>query len=316
MKDKFKRVIKKLVKKLPYFKNTNTSQTVPPGHFYSPVPSLEEIKLKEKELFENIPRNIPGIDLNDEHQLKLLQEFKLYYDEQPFPTQKTEGFRYFFECGYLYPYSDALSLYCMMRHYRPKRIIEVGGSGYSSCLILDINERFFNNTLSCICIEPRPYNILSLIKENEEEQFQLIQQPVQDMDLAIFQKLSHNDILFIDSTHVSKINSDVNYLIFQVLPSLASGVLIHFHDIFYPFEYPKEVVYRAIESNVSWNEIYMLRAFLEYNHQFKIEFFNHYLQLFYPDLFLSEMPLFMKTIPFEDLKVKMWTGGSIWLRKL
>lgn len=314
MKNQIKNLIINIYKKIPYLQFIYTKLNnleVPPGHFYSPIPDLQEIKLKEKKIFEIQSQEIPGIDLNEEHQLQLFQKFIKYYNEQPFTSQKTNGLRFYFE-NLLYPYSDAIFLYCMLRHYQPQKIIEVGGSGYSSCLILDTNERFLNNQLFCTCIEPYPNNILSLLNLDEEEKFELIQQPVQNIDLKIFQQLSDNDILFIDSTHVAKINSDVNYLFFEVLPSLKSGVLIHFHDVFYPLEYPKEWVY----GGRSWNEIYMLRSFLQYNDTFKIEFFNSFLQHFYPDMFSTEMPLCLQGIEYNWNGINIWKGGSIWLRKL
>jgi predicted O-methyltransferase YrrM len=314
MKNELKKIIRKSVKKIPYFQSIYTKLNgleAPPGHFYSPLPDLEAVKLKEKEIFENKPRELPGIDLNEEYQLQLFREFVKYYNEQPFTNKKNKELRFYFE-NLLYPYSDAIFLYCMMRHSQPKTIIEVGGSGYSSCLILDTNERFLDHQLSCICIEPYPNHIFALLKEDEEENFQLIQKPVQEVDLGIFQQLSHNDILFIDSTHVAKIDSDVNHLLFHVLPSLKKGVLIHFHDIFYPFEYPKEWVYNGR----AWNEAYMLRNFLQYNNKFKIEFFNTFLQHFHQNLFAAEMPLCLKGVEYDWNGINIWTGGSIWLRKL
>src|SRR5262245_27886173 len=105
MKAEFKKVIKKFLKKMPYFQSLYAqldALEVPPGHFYSPIPSLEEIKLKEKYIFGNIRRDIPGIDLNEEHQLKLFRDFKRYYDDQPFSSYKSDGLRYYFN-NYLYP---------------------------------------------------------------------------------------------------------------------------------------------------------------------------------------------------------------------
>ena len=107
-------------------------------------------------------------------------------------------------------------------------------------------------------------------------------------------------ILFIDSTHVSKIGSDVNSLLFDILPKLNRGVYVHFHDVFYPFEYPQEWVYQGL----AWNEAYILRAFLQHNDAFKIVFFNTYLELFYREKFENSMPLCLKN-----------PGGSIWLTK-
>lgn len=272
---------------------------VPSGHFYSPIPSIEEIKLKEDEIYKNIPGEIPGIDLNVEKQIELLNKFKEYYIELPFEPYKKGKLRYFFE-NPNYSYSDAIFLHCMVRYLKPKKIIEVG-SGYSSCVVLDTNELFFENKISCTFIEPYPQLLLSLIREGDKENINLIQRNLQDVDINLFSELSAGDILFIDSTHVSKINSDVNYIFFKVLPHINSGVYIHFHDIFYPFEYPKEWIYEGR----AWNEVYLLRAFLQYNKEFKIQFYNTFLEHFYKDKFVSEMPLCMKN-----------TGGSIWIKKI
>ena len=118
------------------------------------------------------------------------------------------------------------------------------------------------------------------------------------MDLSVFDALSANDILFVDSTHVSKTGSDVNHLFFEILPRLASGVLVHLHDIFFPFEYPQDWVL----GGRSWNEIYMLRAFLQYNNAFRIVFMNTFLEHFHESRFADRMPLCLKN-----------RGGSIWL---
>jgi len=244
---------------------------VPPGHFYSPIPCIDEIKAKKKEIFDTILKDIQGIDLNDHGQIILFNEFRKYYKELPFEAHKKENLRYFFE-NPSYSYSDAIILYCMIRHVRPKRIIEVG-SGYSSCVILDTNEIFFHNSISCTFIDPYPKLLQSLIKDSDRDTIEIVPKKLQDIPLGRFSDLSAGDILFIDSTHVSKIDSDVNYVFFKILPNVDSGVYIHFHDIFYPFEYPKEWIYKG----AAWNEAYLLRAFLQYNAAFKIQFFNTYL---------------------------------------
>lgn len=272
-------------------------QESPPGHFYSPIPSLKRIREEESKIFK-IPRSIPGVDLNEAKQLRLLEEFKAYYREIPFKQQKQEGLRYYFENPY-YSYSDAIFLYSMIRHAKPERIIEVG-SGYSSCVILDTNEMYFRNEIKCTFIEPFPDRLLSLIKQSDMKAIELITKDIQGVPASMFQSLSENDILLVDSTHITKANSDVNSIFFDILPILNKGVYIHFHDIFYPFEYPKT----WILGGRSWNESYLLRAFLQYNQSFKIVFFNTYLQHFFRDTFEEEYPLCMKN-----------TGGSIWLKK-
>lgn len=187
----------------------------------------------------------------------------------------------------------------MMRECAPQRIIEVG-SGYSSCLALDTSERHFGNRIAFTFIEPYPELLYRLIRDDDRSGIQVMPTKLQDVDPALFKTLQANDILFIDSTHVSKVDSDVNYIFSIVLPDLAPGVYIHFHDVFYPFEYPKA----WLLENRAWNEVYMLRTFLQYNDTFEIVAFNSYLASRHPSLLEAHLPLCMKN-----------TGGSIWLRK-
>lgn len=270
---------------------------VPPGHFYSPIPSLDEVRERAEKIFR-IPKSLPGIDLNEEEQWKFFAAIQKYYKEMPFKSHKSENLRYFFEND-SYSYSDAICLYSMIRQARPKRVIEVG-SGYSSCVTLDTNELFFDQAISCLFIEPYPALLLSLLKDGDRERIEVLPAKLQEVELQRFLSLEENDILFIDSTHVSKVNSDVNYIFFEILPALKSGVYIHFHDVFYPFEYPRP----WIEEGRAWNEDYILRAFLQYNDAFRIVFFNTFLEHFYKEEFAQKAPLCLKN-----------PGGSIWLRK-
>ena len=120
------------------------------------------------------------------------------------------------------------------------------------------------------------------------------------MPISTFSKLKENDILFIDSSHVLKTGSDVHYELFSILPSLNKGVLIHFHDIHYPFEYPRQSLFG---NNTSWNEIYALRAFLSYNSAFEVVFWNGLFTHRQRELVHETNPLFLKN-----------PGCSIWLR--
>ncbi len=271
---------------------------MPPGHFYSPIPDIADIKAREAEIFENIPRQLPGIDHREAEQLSLFKQFAAYFQEADFPAHKEARCRYYHQNQW-YPYGDAMWLHCMIRHRRPKRIIEVG-SGFSSCVILDANERFFNNSIACTFIEPNPSRLLEVVHPEDRAQMDLIQKPLQSVPTACFEQLQKDDILFIDSTHVSKIGSDVNYLFFDVLPSLGSGVAVHIHDVWYPFEYPKPWV---LEGR-AWNEAYLLRAFLQYNSAFRILFFPSLLYQFHADLIRQEAPLAASH------------GGSIWIEKI
>lgn len=271
-----------------------------PGHFYSPYPNINEVMAYRDNLFDPSIEEIAGIDLNTDTQLYLLENFKKYSTACPFATEKINGIRYYFNNN-AYAYSDAFFYYCMLRHHSPERVIEVG-TGMSSCLLMDTNELFFDGYIDYKFIDPYPNRFYSLTGESKESLGNsVIHEKIQNVELEFFRSLNENDILFIDSTHVSKIGSDVNYICFEILPVLKEGVIIHFHDIFYPFQYPEE----WIRSHIAWNELYLLRAFLEYNEKFRIIFWNHYLTMRYPNDIYNTFPNYEKN-----------TGGSIWLKKL
>ncbi len=288
-----------------FFENPNANTEIfrkhPPGHFYTPIPSLEEIKSREEQIFGTPPRQIPGIDLNEEGQLQLLDEFKRFYKEQPFSPTKTGKLRYYFENGN-YGYTDGIFLHCMIRYLRPKRIVEVG-CGSSSCNMLDTNALFFDHSIDLTFIDPNPEWLYANmnIKSTDYTNIRVIPKQVQVLALDLFSVLDENDILFIDSSHVSKIGSDVNYIVFEILPCLKKGVYVHFHDIRYPFEYPKEWIYNGH----AWNEAYLVRAFLQFNKNFEIAFFNGYLRYFFENVFREYMPLCLKH-----------PGGSLWIKKI
>jgi hypothetical protein len=269
---------------------------VPPGHFYSPLLSLQD--RGDYRNTNPVPRSYPGIDLNHAGQVALLNQFKGYYQEQPFKPHKQDGLRYYFDND-AYSYADALCLYCMIRHVRPGRIIEIG-SGFSSCVTLDTNERFFDQRIACTFIEPNPGILHSLLKPEERQSIEILAQPLQSVDRTCFQQLRAGDILFIDSTHVYKPGSDVELIFSRILPSLPSGVYVHFHDMFYPFEYPQH----WIAEGRAWNELYLVAAFLQFSAAFRIELWNHYLWHTHRDFLKAEMPLFLQN-----------PGGSLWLRR-
>lgn len=270
----------------------------PPGHFYSPYAALDDIRKNEQAIFHSRPSSLPGLDLRAEEQLSLLERLARFYPQMAFKAQKTADLRYYYENS-AYSYSDAIIFHCMMRHLKPRRIIEVG-SGFSSCMTLDTNELFFGNTIDCTFIEPYPALLTTLIKPEDQDRVNIVPSRLQDVELSRFEALEANDILFIDSTHVAKVHSDVNILFFEILPRLTPGVYIHIHDVFYPFEYPSQWIYEGR----AWNEAYMLRAFLEFNDAFRIILMNTYLQHFNRSFFEHHMPLCLKD-----------PGGSIWLQR-
>ena len=270
----------------------------PAGHFYSPIADLEDIRRRESTLYPAPRRDVPGVTLDLGRQLEVLRELGRYYDEMPFPEQKQEGLRYFFD-NPNFRHGEAIVLYGMIRWLRPRRIVEIG-SGFSSSVMLDTNQRFFDNGIDCTFIEPYPKLLFDQLFPGDRDRVRVLAEKVYDVGLDTFARLEAGDILFVDSSHVAKIGSDVNDIFFRILPALRPGVYIHFHDIRHDFEYPREWIYQGR----SWNEAYLLRAFLQYNQVFQIEFFNSYAWEFLTDDLKTLLPLARNT-----------PGTSIWLRK-
>ena len=263
---------------------------VPPGHFYSPVVDPSEIGAMPT--YEPIEGDI-GID--KEVMLKLLENICKH--GQVFPQEKTLGKRYYSNNDQ-YAEGDAFTYTGILHQLKSKRIVEIG-SGYSKAVVLDWMEgKGYDQKIDVTVIEPYPDRLHSLIFEDDN--FTLIQKKVQEVDIDVFMTLQKNDVLFIDSSHVGKSGSDVLYELFKILPALKSGVWIHFHDCFWPFEYPEAWVK---SDNRSWNELHFLRAFLTYNRAFEIKFFNHYLAL-NSDEWLKKMPTEVKN-----------PGGALWIMK-
>lgn len=314
-------MIKEFVKSLPYIKRLHAEiidlknelnrwrSWRPPGHFYSPIPCQTEIKIDAERIFDlPVDHQIPGVDLGEERQYALLLKLLEYYPEL-LPGWLREGqARYCYDNEY-YAYADGMVLFFLLRHLRPRRLIEVG-SGYSSAMLLDTNDAFFNGEIECGFIEPYPERLKSLISAADAGRATLYDKRVQQVPVSVFGALQANDILLIDSSHVSKTGSDVNYLLFEILPRLNSGVWIHFHDIFYPFEYPRYWV----ESGVSWNEAYLLRAFLQNNTEFEVQFFTSFILKQYREMLEEQYPLLVKG---ENPVLSMTDSpaSSLWIRK-
>jgi predicted O-methyltransferase YrrM len=306
--------LKRVARRLPWFRNLHRyivaleaereqlradlahwKTWMSPGHFYSPIPSLDEIRAREEEIFGTVPPSLPGIDLRGEEQVALVRELAGFYPEMPFPRQQSPQTRYWFE-NWAYSYADAIFLYSMLRHLQPRRVIEVG-SGFSSAAMLDTADRWLPET-SFTFIDPDTSTLDALLRPGDRERVTVMRARLQEVPLTTFDTLAANDVLFIDSTHVSKTGSDVNRIVFEILPRLAAGVHIHFHDVFYPFEYPKEWVYEGR----AWNEDYILRAFLEFNSAFEIVLCGTWLGRFHRELLAELMPLTLEN-----------PGGSLWL---
>lgn len=270
----------------------------PIGHFYSPIADPIDIKAREEELWARRD-HLPGIDLNDAEQLDLLKALKPYVAGISYPVQKPASETTYFYENDQYPALDAQFLYAALCHYKPKRVFEVG-SGFSSLITADVNRRILNKAIDFRCLEPYPRQFLI---DGVDGITELVQTKIEDMDLSYFDVLEENDILFIDSTHVSKVGSDVNYLFFEVIPRLKKGVIVHIHDIFLPDEYPKNWV---IEQGRNWNEQYVLRAFLQFNAKWKIIWAGNYMGTRYLNMVQNVFPDYPN----------LGGGGSIWIQSI
>ena len=267
------------------------------GHFYSPIVNPKEVKAREKNLWAN-PKSMGGVDLREQQQLELLDALAPYAATINYPVAKSEA-----EVGYFYandqfPVLDAEFLHMFLCHLKPKTMIEVG-SGFSSLVSAHVNQRLMGGSLDFTCIEPYPRQFLI---DGVPGVTRLIKQKVEEVELQCFDRLETGDILFIDSSHVSKTGSDVNYLFFEVLPRLRQGVYVHIHDIFLPDEYPREWV---IDQGRNWNEQYVLRAFLQFNTEWEVVWSAHFMGTRHQVAVNKVFPRYPE----------LGTGGSFWIRR-
>lgn len=286
------------VSKVTPSSGVHDGQLFPPGHFYSPVPDLGDIRARQHEIFHR-DRPLPGIDLRESEQLALFRSIAPMAGDLPFTTQPSGDYRYWFDNGW-FTYGDGVTYALLLRAFMPRKVIEIG-SGFSSALLLDVNDYFCSRTIECVFIEPYPERLCSLLRAGDEASFRLIEKPVQNVGMSPFEGLESGDIVFIDSTHVAKTGSDVEWLFRELMPSLPVGVRVHFHDIFHPFEYPADWV---LEGR-GWNEIYVLRSFLQFNDAFEILLFPNFLTYKHPTV-IEELCPTMLADP----------GASIWLRRV
>ena len=270
-----------------------------PVHFYSPIPDTRTLG---DDIWTNASAMV-GVDMNAEVQLDLLEHFKTYepeYSRFPIePTGRPQDF--YFNNGHFWG-ADAIVLHCMVRHYAPDLVIEVG-SGFSTRVSL--HAAIMNGNTRLVCIEPYPDDPIRhdvfRIDNSASNTVSLIPRRVQDIDIEFFQQLESSDILFIDTSHVSVIGGDVNYLILEVIPRLKPGVLIHLHDIFFPLQYPEHWVKDHLLFS---NEQYLLQSFLGFNTSFEVLISNSYLRHTYPDRWRTALP-----------QPHWREGGSFWMRR-
>ncbi len=267
-------------------------------HYYQPIPDTRVLPLS----LWNRVSDLPGVDIREEEQKQLLSEivgrFKDEYTAIP-EGASTQEFHYYLG-NVAFEAVDAEMLFGLIRLLKPRRMYEIG-SGFSTLLTADALRRNRVDGYSCrfIAIDP---DASAELEAKLPRDVALWRVPVQEVSLDEFESLCENDILFIDSSHVCKIGSDVQFLFLEVLPRLRPGVVVHIHDIFLPLEYPRQWV---LDEHRFWNEQYLLQTFLSFNATFEVLWAGQWMHIKYPDLLMKAFPSYKAGV----------SAGSFWFRR-
>lgn len=268
-------------------------------HYYEPMYNYK--KYLHHSLRDE--RKLPGIDLNEAGQLGWLRQFDFADELAKIPEEPTAGRMYFYK-NPNFAEGDAECLYSLIRLKKPKRIVEIG-SGFSTMMARDAIKQNQNENAAynCrhICIEPYEMQWLDTI-----DGLEVIRQKVEEVDSSMFGELEPNDILFIDSSHVIRPQSDVLTECLEILPILKPGVLIHIHDIFTPYDY---LDHWLVDEVKLWNEQYLLEAFLSCNPKFEIILALNYLSHKHPAELAEKFPMLGRNVEQAEPR-------SIWIRKV
>jgi Methyltransferase domain len=254
----------------PY--NPNAIVRYRPGSPESPIVNVTEVTGRGSDLGELV--SMAGIDLDlDAHA-------RVWADWAPgvsrWNSSASDGRRYRADNS-MFGQLSAAMLAGAVNAVKPRRYVEIG-SGFSSAVLPDINDEWRReDPIELTFIDPAPKRLLSVLRDGDRDACTIFTERVQEINLSVFDALEPGDILFIDSSHVAKTDSDVLRELFVILPRLPAGTLIHFHDILYPFDYPMKWL---VEQNRSWNEAYFLRAFLMYNYHFRVHFWTDFFAQF------------------------------------
>jgi predicted O-methyltransferase YrrM len=267
-------------------------------HYDQPIPDTRALA---PSLWNRVS-DLAGVDMREEQQKQLLSEIVARFKDEytAIPTgASTQEFRYYLENA-AFEAVDAEILFGLIRLLKPRRIYEIG-SGFSTLLADDALRRNRVDGYSCSFVAIEPYPSTELQAQLPSD-FELVRVPVQEVSLDEFESLYENDILFIDSSHVCRIGSDVQYVFLEVLPRIRPGVVVHLHDILMPVEYPKQWV---LDWHRFWNEQYLLQMFLSFNTTFEVLWAGQWMHIKYPDLLMKAFP------SYKAGK----SPGSFWFRR-
>lgn len=235
--------------------------------YYSPLPVLDDLR-RTRARWDR-PSELPGLDVDPTGLATRLVKLADAWEDDFVETsgEYTANLHRGFGPGY--PAFDARTLYYMLREHKPAHYLEVGSglSTYYASLAAGRNAED-GRPVQLTCVEPYPFDELRRL-----EGIDLQEAFVQDVPLERFTALREGDVLFIDSTHVLKLDSDVAYLFLEVLPRLAPGVLVHVHDIPLPHNvpFPTDTWVFGERWPMYWNEAMVVQLFLAFNSAFEIE---------------------------------------------
>jgi predicted O-methyltransferase YrrM len=263
--------------------------------FYSPIPDLDALP---PGTFER-RSELPGIAWDLDRQLAFVRETLGPAMREFDPPVAPNGNRWQYAPNLSYTTADAKALYAMVRSAKPSRIVELG-SGHSTLVTAQaVRENASDGTVAALEVyDPFP----SVVSEQLPGLTRLERVGAQEVPLATFESLGAGDILFVDTTHTVKVGSDVNFIVLEVLPRLAEGVIVHLHDIFLPYEYPRQWLE---DYGLYWTEQYLVQAFLAHNSGYEILAAMHALQRDRRDAMGKLLPP----------AVADWPGGAFWMRR-
>jgi hypothetical protein len=244
--------------------------------YYSPIPDVSALPT---DLWSS-PREVPGVSIDVEAQLAFFEaELLPYLTEFDPPVSPEDSHGGYYLGNPFYGPVDAHALYCMIRHYKPARVMELG-SGYSTRIIAQALAR---NRADGSLGEHQvfdPYMGDHGIATSGSDTVRSI--PATEIPIDEFLALAEDDVLFVDTTHTVRVGGDVNRLLLEAIPRLSPGVVIHIHDVFLPWEYPKIwlTTFRRF-----WTEQYLLQALLCENACLSVLFGCHACARSAPDRF-------------------------------
>jgi hypothetical protein len=266
-------------------------------HYYQPIPRYETLP---DSIFTEA-QTLPGIQLDRDRFSATLKHLSEKSAEAQWPD-KAGALGQYYTNNDNFGFSSAALLHTMIRTHNTRKVIEIGG-GFSSLISLHALRLNHGDNFRFDCVEPYPWLWLEETLRTQSCA-RLLKQPVERLDPDRLADLAKNDILFIDSSHCVRLASDVNFLFLQVIPRLKPGVIVHIHDIYIPYEYPR--VHFHGRQKLFWNEQYLLQALLTDNPK---------LEVILPGFFVQKdmETEFAAAFPAYD-PVKHRRTSSFWMR--